>query len=76
MSYYYVVKFSMKTLIDLSSICDLSVVITLSSGGKTLRAWNLADGQMVWESVLSGSIPSRSLLSIPVSELHSLHNFC
>ncbi|CAL5431656.1 unnamed protein product [Camellia sinensis] len=39
-------------------------VITLSSGGSILRAWNLPDGQMVWESFLSGSKPSKSLLFI------------
>ncbi|MCD7448371.1 hypothetical protein HAX54_041106 [Datura stramonium] len=30
-----------------------------------LRAWNLPDGQMVWDSFLRGSKPSRSLLSTP-----------
>ncbi|XP_059645439.1 uncharacterized protein LOC132286999 [Cornus florida] len=40
-------------------------VITLSSGGSILRAWNLPDGQMVWESLLLGSKASKSLLSIP-----------
>ncbi|KAL6980107.1 hypothetical protein U1Q18_021757 [Sarracenia purpurea var. burkii] len=40
-------------------------VITLSSKGSILRAWNLPDGQMVWESFLSGSRPSKSLLVIP-----------
>lgn len=42
-------------------------VITLSSEGSTLRAWNLPDGQMVWESFLSGSRPSKSLLFIPTN---------
>ncbi|KAL7164439.1 hypothetical protein ACSBR2_040368 [Camellia fascicularis] len=42
-------------------------VITLSSGGSILRAWNLPDGQMVWESFLSGSKPSKSLLFIPTN---------
>ncbi|CAN6456569.1 unnamed protein product [Victoria cruziana] len=42
-------------------------VITLSSNGSILRAWSLADGQMVWESRLKGSVPSRSLLCIPVT---------
>lgn len=40
-------------------------VITLSSGGKYVRAWNLPDGQMIWESFLPGSTASRSILSIP-----------
>lgn len=44
-----------------------SDVVTLSSGGSVLRAWNLPDGQMVWESFLPGSKPSRSLLLTPVS---------
>ncbi|KAI8547334.1 hypothetical protein RHMOL_Rhmol07G0187200 [Rhododendron molle] len=42
-------------------------VITLSSEGSILRAWNLPDGQMVWESFLSGSRPSKSLLFIPTN---------
>ncbi|KAL5538788.1 hypothetical protein UlMin_043921 [Ulmus minor] len=42
-------------------------VITLSSEGSILRAWNLPDGQMVWESYLKGSKPSQSLLSVPAS---------
>ncbi|XP_031501489.1 uncharacterized protein LOC116265081 [Nymphaea colorata] len=42
-------------------------VITLSSNASILRAWSLADGQMVWESHLKGSVPSRSLLSMPVA---------
>ncbi|KAK2446230.1 ER membrane protein complex subunit [Trifolium repens] len=40
-------------------------VITLSSGGSILRAWNLPDGQMVWESSLHGSKTSKSILNIP-----------
>jgi hypothetical protein len=32
-----------------------------------LRAWNLPDGQMVWESSLQGSKASKSILNIPVS---------
>lgn len=35
-------------------------VITLSSKGSILRAWNLPDGQMVWESFLDGKKPSES----------------
>lgn len=50
------------------SILTFSDVITLSSEGSILRAWSLPDGQMVWESFLQGSKPSKSLLSIPVSE--------
>ncbi|XP_057467683.1 LOW QUALITY PROTEIN: uncharacterized protein LOC130757055 [Actinidia eriantha] len=42
-------------------------VITMSSEGSILRAWNLPDGQMVWESFLSGLKPSKSLLSIPTN---------
>ncbi|XP_062110550.1 uncharacterized protein LOC133822280 [Humulus lupulus] len=45
-------------------------VITLSSGGGILRAWNLIDGQMVWESFLQGSkSSSKSSLSIPTTNL-------
>ncbi|CAL0327297.1 unnamed protein product [Lupinus luteus] len=40
-------------------------VITLSSDGSILRAWNLPDGQMVWESSLQGSKASKSILNIP-----------
>lgn len=42
-------------------------VITLSSEGSILRAWNLPDGQMVWEYSLQGSKPSKSLLSVPIN---------
>eukprot|EP01018_Ginkgo_biloba_P002301 Gb_00506 [translate_table: standard] len=41
-------------------------VITLSSAGSVLRAWNLPDGQMVWESYLEGSGRSKCLLSVPM----------
>ncbi|KMT18010.1 hypothetical protein BVRB_2g032040 [Beta vulgaris subsp. vulgaris] len=37
-------------------------VITLSSEGSIVRAWNLPDGQMVWESFLAGKKPSESSL--------------
>ena len=47
---------------------NVSDVITLSSDGSILRAWNLPDGQMVWESSLPGSKASKSILNIPVSE--------
>lgn len=47
----------------------ISDVITLSSEGSTLRAWNLPDGQMVWETSLHCAQQSKSLLSVPVSNL-------
>lgn len=37
-------------------------IISLSSGGSVLRAWNLPDGQMIWESFLAGKKPSKSTL--------------
>ncbi|KAI4380908.1 hypothetical protein MLD38_007043 [Melastoma candidum] len=42
-------------------------VITLSSGGSILRAWNLPDGQMIWESFLKGSRSSKSMLLVQPS---------
>ncbi|KAJ4708054.1 ER membrane protein complex subunit 1-like [Melia azedarach] len=39
-------------------------VVTLSSDGSTLRAWNLPDGQMVWESFLRGSKHSKPFLLV------------
>ncbi|XP_031256639.1 ER membrane protein complex subunit 1 [Pistacia vera] len=39
-------------------------VITLSSDGSILRAWNLPDGQMVWESFLRGPKHSKSSLMV------------
>ncbi|KAJ8485685.1 hypothetical protein OPV22_018170 [Ensete ventricosum] len=39
-------------------------VVTLSSGGGILRAWNLPDGQMIWESILQVSASSKSLLYV------------
>ncbi|XWS72553.1 hypothetical protein CRYUN_Cryun02cG0049600 [Craigia yunnanensis] len=42
-------------------------VITLSTGGSVLRAWNLPDGQMVWESSLHGPKHSKSLLLVPTN---------
>ncbi|KAF6164457.1 hypothetical protein GIB67_025283 [Kingdonia uniflora] len=53
--------------IDAIDIALGKYVITLSSEGSVLRAWNLPDGQMVWESSLQGSTSSKSLLSIPVN---------
>lgn len=46
-------------------------VITLSSGGSILRAWNLPDGQMVWESSLRGPKHSKSLFLVRLSVLCS-----
>ncbi|CAI9766346.1 unnamed protein product [Fraxinus pennsylvanica] len=54
-------------VIDAIDIALGKYVITLSSGGTILRAWNLPDGQMIWESTLSGSTPSKLLLSIPTN---------
>lgn len=51
----------------ISVFFNVSDVITLSSGGSILRAWNLPDGQMVWESSLQGSKESKSILNVPVS---------
>ncbi|KAJ6373015.1 hypothetical protein OIU76_027365 [Salix suchowensis] len=42
-------------------------LITLSSEGSILRAWNLPDGQMWWESFLQGSSDSKSFLFVPTS---------
>ncbi|KAK4396434.1 ER membrane protein complex subunit [Sesamum angolense] len=42
-------------VIDQIDVALGKYVITLSSGGSVLRAWNLPDGQMVWESTLIGS---------------------
>ncbi|KAL5202087.1 hypothetical protein ABZP36_013039 [Zizania latifolia] len=36
--------------------------VTLSMGGSTLRAWNLPDGQMIWETNLQVSKSSKPLL--------------
>ncbi|KAI3473960.1 hypothetical protein Pfo_028534 [Paulownia fortunei] len=54
-------------VIDEIDIALGKYVITLSSGGSILRAWNLPDGQMVWESTLLGSKPSKPLLLIPTN---------
>lgn len=40
-------------------------VVTLSSEGSVLRAWNLPDGLLVWESILTGSQSLKSLLLVP-----------
>ncbi|XP_010541259.1 PREDICTED: ER membrane protein complex subunit 1 [Tarenaya hassleriana] len=42
-------------------------VITLSSEGSILRAWNLPDGQMVWETALHGVKHSKPLLLVPTN---------
>lgn len=62
----YLAYFSYKLL---SVHFNVSDVITLSSDGSILRAWNLPDGQMVWESSLQGSKTSKSILHIPVSDI-------
>ncbi|PIN21465.1 hypothetical protein CDL12_05810 [Handroanthus impetiginosus] len=54
-------------VIDQIDIVLGKYVITLSSGGSILRAWNLPDGQMVWESTLIGSKPSKPLLLVPTN---------
>ncbi|KAL3825828.1 hypothetical protein ACJIZ3_021857 [Penstemon smallii] len=54
-------------VIDEIDIALGKYVISLSSGGSVLRAWNLPDGQMVWESTLLGSNPSKSLLLVPTN---------
>ncbi|KAG8376639.1 hypothetical protein BUALT_Bualt09G0084400 [Buddleja alternifolia] len=54
-------------VIDEIDIALGKYVITLSSGGSVLRAWNLPDGQMVWESALLGSKSSKPLLLIPTN---------
>ncbi|CAK9136391.1 unnamed protein product [Ilex paraguariensis] len=54
-------------VIDEIDIALGKYVIALSSEGSILRAWNLPDGQMIWESFLPGSKPSKSLLSVPAS---------
>ncbi|XP_071704847.1 uncharacterized protein [Rutidosis leptorrhynchoides] len=54
-------------VIDKIDIALGKYVITLSSEGTILRAWNLPDGQMVWESFLSGSKSSKALLIVPAN---------
>lgn len=53
-------------IVDHIDIALGKYVITLSSSGSILRAWNLPDGQMIWESFLEGSGSSKSLLSVPM----------
>ncbi|XP_073044347.1 uncharacterized protein [Primulina eburnea] len=52
-------------VIDEIKIAFGKYVITLSSGGSVLRAWNLPDGQLVWESTIPGPKGSKPLLLIP-----------
>ncbi|KAI3523793.1 hypothetical protein L1887_02198 [Cichorium endivia] len=54
-------------VVDKIDIALGKYVITLSSEGSILRAWNLPDGQMVWESSLSGSKSSKAFLTIPAN---------
>ncbi|KAI3695762.1 hypothetical protein L1987_78762 [Smallanthus sonchifolius] len=54
-------------VVDKIDIALGKYVITLSSEGSILRAWNLPDGQMVWESFLSGSMSSKALLTVPAN---------
>lgn len=54
-------------VVDKIDIALGKYVITLSSEGSILRAWNLPDGQMVWESFLSGSKSSKALLTVPAN---------
>ncbi|CAA7039768.1 unnamed protein product [Microthlaspi erraticum] len=56
-----------KDVIDGVDIALGKYVITLSSEGSNLRAWNLPDGQMVWETSLHSAQHSKSLLSVPTN---------
>ncbi|WZZ22601.1 hypothetical protein YC2023_123988 [Brassica napus] len=56
-----------KDAIDGVDIALGKYVITLSSEGSMVRAWNLPDGQMVWETSLHSAQHSKSLLSVPVN---------
>lgn len=62
-------------VIDEIEIALGKYVITLSSNGSIVRAWNLPDGQMVWESFLSGSNPTKSLLLAPANLKVDQDNF-
>ncbi|KAL9262011.1 ER membrane protein complex subunit 1-like protein [Drosera capensis] len=57
-----------KDVIDHLDMALGKYVITLSSGGSILRAWNLPDGQMVWESFLTAGKPSKTLLLVAEKE--------
>ncbi|KAF6994173.1 hypothetical protein CFC21_010937 [Triticum aestivum] len=50
--------------IDQLSLSAGKYVVTLSSGGSILRAWNLPDGQMIWETNIQTSTSSKSLLHV------------
>jgi ER membrane protein complex subunit 1 len=61
------------SIIEVLAISNISVrnffisdVLTLSSQGSVLRAWNLPDGQMVWETDLQISNPTDAFLHILV----------
>ncbi|XP_077210891.1 catalytics [Tasmannia lanceolata] len=56
-----------KDAVDEIDIALGKYIVALSSKGSILRAWSLPDGQMVWESFLQGSMPSKSLLSVPTN---------
>ncbi|GAV88692.1 DUF1620 domain-containing protein/PQQ_2 domain-containing protein [Cephalotus follicularis] len=56
--------------IDAIEIALGKYVISLSSDGSILRAWNLPDGQMVWESSLQGTKHSKSLLLLLNAEVN------
>ncbi|CAF2135709.1 unnamed protein product [Brassica napus] len=56
-----------KDAIDGVDIALGKYVITLSSQGSMLRAWNLPDGQMVWKTSLHSAQSSKSLLSVPIN---------
>ncbi|OAY79607.1 ER membrane protein complex subunit 1 [Ananas comosus] len=45
-------------------ICEFTLVLGHES---ILRAWNLPDGQMIWESNLQFSTPSKPLLHVPAT---------
>ncbi|KAL8107128.1 uncharacterized protein LOC141671051 [Apium graveolens] len=54
-----------KDAVDEIALALGKYVITLSSEGSVVRAWNLPDGLLVWESILTGSGSSKSLLLVP-----------
>uniref|UniRef100_A0A0D9WE36 ER membrane protein complex subunit 1 n=1 Tax=Leersia perrieri TaxID=77586 RepID=A0A0D9WE36_9ORYZ len=51
-------------VIEKNDLVDQLNVVTLSSGGSILRAWNLPDGQMIWETNLQVSKASKPLLHV------------
>ncbi|KAJ6793419.1 ER membrane protein complex subunit 1 [Iris pallida] len=54
-------------VVDQIDIALGKYVVTLSSKGGVLRAWNLPDGLLIWESILQVSTPSKSLLYVPAN---------